>query len=53
MRPHGSLGFGLADSRFQSSLLRMGVGFDMVSWSEGKRWEKRVRIEILTQENFR
>lgn len=37
MRPHGPLGFRLADSSFQSSLLRMGVGFDMASWSEGEK----------------
>lgn len=54
MRPHGCLGFGLADSIFQSSLLgteRVGLG--MIHPSVGaKVGEKWVGIEILTQDTF-
>lgn len=60
MRLIGYLGFGLTDSSFQSSLLgTREVGFDMARWSVGGkvgggggRCGERVRIEILTWENF-
>lgn len=54
MRPRGCLGFGLADSIFQSSLLgRERVGLGMIYRSVGaKVGEKWVRMEILTQDTF-